>query len=245
MERVIYERMAATQQEHWWFAARRRILERVLQTLRLAPNSAILEVGCGTGANIPMLRRFGSVAAVELDPFARQHVRSTMNVEVVSGSLPDDLPYAERKFDVICLFDVLEHVERHQEALEALRQRLAPNGILMITVPAYQWLYSSHDARHHHFRRYTALQLRSVAKAAGLLPIRLGYFNTLLFPLALLRRLAAKLLGEPASDDSALPSSWINHLLYRAFSIEGALVARCFFPFGLSAIGLFRGGARS
>jgi SAM-dependent methyltransferase len=242
MDRVIYERMAETQQVHWWFAGRRLILSHLLDSLRLSPKSRILEVGCGTGANIPMLHKFGSVAAVELDSFARDHVRAAMKIEVAPGSLPDDLPYADRKFDLICLFDVLEHVERDQEALCNLRKRLAPKGLLIITVPACQWLYSSHDVQHHHYRRYTARQLRTMANAAGLRPIRVGYYNTVLFPLALIRRLAEKLLNLRPIDDSALPGSLLNHFLCRAFSLEARVIRNWFFPVGLSVVGLFRAG---
>jgi SAM-dependent methyltransferase len=242
MDRVIYERMAATQQVHWWFAGRRVILDHLLKSLRLPPESRILEVGCGTGGNIAVLRKFGSVTAVELDSFARDHVRAAMKIEVASGSLPDDLPYADRKFDVICLFDVLEHVDREQEALSILRERLAPQGLLIITVPAYQWLYSSHDVQHHHYRRYTARQLRAVAEAAGLRPTRVGYYNTLLFPLALIRRLAEKLLDLHPADDSVLPGSFLNRFLYRAFSLEACLIGSWFFPVGLSVVGVFHAG---
>lgn len=240
MDRVIYERMAATQQVHWWFAGRRLILHHLLESLRLPAESSILEVGCGTGANIAMLQKFGSVSAVELDPFARAHVGAAMKIEVAPGSLPDQLPYADRKFDLICLFDVLEHVEHDRGALSVLRERLAPRGVLVITVPAYQWLYSSHDAQHHHYRRYTAHQLRTVAKAAGLQPARAGYYNSVLFPLALIRRLAEKLLNLDPIDDSALPGSLLNGLLYKAFSLEARLIGSWFFPFGLSVVGLFR-----
>lgn len=231
--------MAATQQVHWWFAGRRRILDQLLKSLRLPRESRILEVGCGTGGNIAMLRNYGSVTAVELDSFARDHVRTAMKVDVVPGSLPYDLPYADRKFDVICLFDVLEHVERDREALRILRERLAPNGLLIITVPAYQWLYSSHDEQHHHYRRYTARQLQTIARAAGLQPTRVGYYNSVLFPLALIRRLAEKLLGLHPIDDSALPGSLLNGFLYRAFCFEARVIGGWFFPFGLSVVGLF------
>jgi SAM-dependent methyltransferase len=242
MDRVIYERMAATQQVHWWFAGRRAIVDQLLKSLRLPPESRILEVGCGTGANIAMLRNFGSVAAVEPDLFARDHVRAAMKIEVAAGSLPDDLPYADRKFDVICLLDVLEHVERDEEALCNLRERLAPKGFLIITVPAYQWLYSSHDVQHHHYRRYTARRLRTLAKAAGLRPVRVGYYNTVLFPLALIRRIAEKLLELHPVDDSALPGSLLNRFLYRAFSLEAGFIGSWFFPVGLSVVGLFHAG---
>ena len=242
MDRVIYERMAATEQVHWWFAGRRVILDHLLKSLRLPPESRILEVGCGTGGNIAMLRNYGSVAAMELDSFAREHARAAMKMEVASGSLPDDLPYADRKFDLICLFDVLEHVERDQEALCKLRERLAPNGLLIITVPAYQWLYSSHDAQHHHYRRYTAGRLRTVAETAGLRPTRVGYYNTVLFPLALIRRLAEKLLGLHPFDDSALPGSLLNRFLYRVFSLEACFIGSGFFPVGLSVVGVFHAG---
>ena len=187
-----------------------------------------------------MLRSFGSVAAVERDSFAREHLRAAMNIEVAPGSLPDDLPYADRKFDLICLFDVLEHVQRDQDALSILRERLAPQGFLVITAPAYQWLYSSHDVQHHHYRRYTAHRIRTVAKAAGLRPARVGYYNSVLFPLALMRRLAEKWLDLDAVDDSALPWPSLNRFLYRAFSLEARSIGRWFFPFGLSVVGLFQ-----
>jgi SAM-dependent methyltransferase len=245
MDRVIYERMAATQEVHWWFAGRRLILDHLLRSLRLPPESRILEVGCGTGANIPMLRNFGSVEAIELDSFARDHVRAATKIEVRPGSLPDDLPYADCKFDLICLFDVLEHVERDHEALCKLRERLAPKGLLMITVPAYQWLYSSHDVQHHHYRRYTARQLRTLAKAAGLRPDRVGYYNTVLFPLALIRRLAEKLLELHPINDAAMPRSLLNQFLYRAFSLEARLIGSWFFPFGLSVVGIFHASAET
>jgi hypothetical protein len=113
---------------------------------------------------------------------------------------------------------------------------------VIITVPAYQWLYSSHDVQHHHYRRYTARQLRAVAEAAGFRTTRVGYYNTLLFPLALIRRLAEKLLDLHPVDDSALPGSLLNRFLYRIFSLEACLIGSWLFPAGLSVVGVFHVG---
>src|SRR5262245_42277053 len=137
MDRLMYERAAATHEAHWWFTGRRAILKRLLASLALPPQARILEVGCGPGANIGLLRGFGTVAAVEQEAFSRELVRAH-NVEVLPGALPDELPYAGREFDLVCLFDVLEHVDRDLDALRVLRERLAPDGLLIVTVPAYQ-----------------------------------------------------------------------------------------------------------
>jgi SAM-dependent methyltransferase len=240
MDRRMYERAAAAHEAHWWFTGRRAILDRLLASLALPPAARILEVGCGAGVNLPVLRARGSVAAVEQDAFSRELVRERHNVEVLPGSLPDDLPYAGRKFDLVCLFDVLEHVERDQDALCALRERLAPEGMMLVTTPAYQWLYSSHDVQTHHFRRYTAARLSHIARAASLRPLRVGYFNTLLFPLAVLRRLTTRASKAAAADDLALPPPLVNRLLHRVFAAESKLIGRTFFPYGLSVIGLFQ-----
>ena len=186
-----------------------------------------------------MLRNFGSVAAIELDSFARDHVRAAMKIEVAPGSLPDDLPYADRKFDLICLFDVLEHVERDQQALCNLRERLAPNGLLVITVPAYQWLYSSHDAAPplSTLHGAPASDPREGSRATAR-PRRLLQHRTV--PACVNQAFSRKLLNLHPIDDSVLPGSLLNQFLYRGFSLEARLIGSWFFPFGLSVLGMFR-----
>jgi SAM-dependent methyltransferase len=240
MDRLAYERAAATLHAHWWFTARAVILERLLASLSLPRPARILEIGCGAGANLPVLRAFGSVAAVEQDSFSRDQARARHDAEVLPGSLPDDLPYADRRFDLVCLFDVLEHVERDEDALRAARERLAPEGVMIVTVPAYQWLYSAHDRSSHHLRRYTARRLENIAGAASLRPVRLGYYNTFLFPFAAIGRLASRGAGGTGEDPLVLPPAPLNRLLHRVFAAESALIGRTFFPYGLSVIGLFK-----
>ncbi|GMV55887.1 MAG: hypothetical protein AMXMBFR6_16920 [Betaproteobacteria bacterium] len=239
MEPEMYRQMAQDQQSHWWFVARRQVLGAILDSLSLPADARILEVGCGTGGNLGMLSRYGRVSAIESDPYARTHASELSGLTVRDGSLPDGLPDFGHEFDLICLFDVLEHVEADTAALAALSRRLVPGGRLLISVPAYQWLFGGHDRAHHHFRRYTVTELRTKAARAGLTVVRSGYFNTVLFPLVLVRRVLGRLAGGQG-DDAAMPAPMVNRILRALFSVESRVVARRLFPFGTSALALLR-----
>ncbi|WP_313231769.1 methyltransferase domain-containing protein [Sphingobium yanoikuyae] len=131
------------------------------------------------------------------------------------------------------LLDVLEHVEQDREALAALRDRLAPGGRILLTVPAAPWLWSEHDVLHHHKRRYTAASLHAVARDAGLQVHEKGHFNALLFPVAVLARAVQRLTGRGAATEAAPPTS-LNTLLRHVFATERHLLGRVSLPFGLS-----------
>ena len=182
MDPLIYQKMAHEQETHWWFKARREIISSVVATMGLTKNSRILEIGCGPGGSLKMLEKFGRIEAVEKDDFSRAYAQYSTGVKVVKGSLPDDIANIEKKFDLVCLFDVPEHIEQDIQALAAVRKLLKDNGCALITVPAYQWLYGQHDKCHHHFRRYSKLALLEKSKYAILFTKRIGYFNCLLFP---------------------------------------------------------------
>jgi len=232
----LYREMAQTQHEHWWFKARREILARVLSRLGLPVRADLLEIGAGTGGNLAMLSRYGNLAAVEMDPFASRHAAEISGVHVSQGHLPDAVPFDDRSFDLVCLFDVLEHVEDDAKALERVRALLKPGGLAVITVPAYQWLYGTHDQAHRHFRRYTARELERKARGAGFAVRKKGYFNTLLFPLIALARLLRAVTGGKESHDAALPGRFVNRVLYALFSVEKYIVPAAAFPFGTSVL---------
>ena len=232
----LYREMARTQSEHWWFRARREILERVIDRLSLPARADLLEIGAGTGGNLAMLGRYGNLAAVEMDAFASRYASEISGIRVSQGHLPDAVPFGDRSFDLICLFDVLEHVEDDSKALQRVRALLKPGGSAVVTVPAYQWLYGPHDRAHAHFRRYTAHELVRKARGAGFAVRKSGYFNALLFPLIALHRVAKRATAEQESHDAALPGRLVNRLLYATFSIEKYIVPWASFPFGTSVL---------
>lgn len=237
MDPDVYVRMAAYDDAHWWFVARRRILARVIaRHVQPSAELRILEAGCGTGGNLPMLRKFGQVSAFEMDAGARHLARKRSGVEVRDGRLPDRVPFTAESFDLVALLDVLEHVEDDVGGLAAAARMLAPGGRLLLTVPAYQFLWSQHDELHHHKRRYDRRNLLRTLKAAGLEPLHVSYFNTLLFPLVAGVRLSDKLLGARGAADDALPPGVLNRLLTTVFGLERYLVDRWPLPFGVSLL---------
>lgn len=241
-----YVEMAATEDRHWWFAGRRAILRRVLGDLveergQTGPQR-ILEVGSGTGGNLEMLASFGQVSAMEMDANARQlaQAKTGGRFEIRAGSCPDAIPFQGQQFDLICLFDVLEHIERDAQTLQCLRTLLAGDGRLVLTVPAYRWLWSGHDEMLHHVRRYSRSSLKEVISAAGFTEIRISFFNTLLFPLAVIVRLFAAITRSTAAGGARVPWAPINWILKVVFSLEATLATRFKLPFGVSLLAVIK-----
>ncbi len=233
MDRALIDHMATNADRHWWYVARREILERLIHD-RIAPPAGgkVIEVGCGTGHNLNMLGRFGTVDAVELDAYARAIARDR-GANVVDASLPELAGVTRGAYDLVASLDVVEHVDDDVGALRALGSLLAPGGRLLVTVPAYSWLWSAHDVANHHKRRYTATTLAAAATAAGLRVERIGYFNMLLLPLVLAARAAGRLTGREGSDD-AMPSPSVNRLLKAVFGLERYWIGRVTMPAGVS-----------
>jgi len=234
MERCVYERMNELEARHWWFSARREIIASLIQPLlKENPDAAILEAGCGSGGNLSMLRHFGKVDAFEFDSVALQAAEEKSGLDIRFGALPDDVPFEDNRYDLIGLFDVLEHIEADESSLAILAERLSERGKILVTVPAFPFLWSKHDETHHHFRRYTRASLAEVAEKAGLKVSHSSYFNTFLFPFAVASRALKKLMGSETPDDQ-LPPAWINGVLTRVFGVERHLLGRMHLPFGLS-----------
>ena len=240
MERKVYEQMAKLDGSHWWFTARRRILDGLIERIVKPPKDArILELGAGTGHNLVMLSRFGEVEASELDPIARELASERLGRPVKEAALPDLSMFPADSYDLIALLDVLEHVPDDKGSLAAIKTRLKPGGALLLTVPANPWMWSAHDAAHHHHRRYRKGQIETLARNAGYEIELLSPFNSLLFPPIAAVRLVGKMTGKDDSDD-AMPGDLINKTLDAIFGLERSLIGRVPMPFGVSLVAVLR-----
>jgi SAM-dependent methyltransferase len=238
MDRAVFDRMAEHDQVHWWYVARRRILaDLIRREADLPDNARILEIGCGTGHNFEMLRRFGRLDALEVDGEARALASTRLGRAVGDAPLPELTGVPDHEYDLIALLDVLEHVDRRPESLKSIAAKLAPGGKILITVPAYQWMWSAHDLAHHHKLRYSKKGLRRDAEAAGLKVRKIGFFNSLLFPIAAAVRILGRLRGKTSSDDD-LPPRPLNATFGKIFGLERHLIGRVPFPAGVSLFAL-------
>jgi SAM-dependent methyltransferase len=177
--------------KHWWFASRTRALVKLINTMSLGNGSCILDVGCGAGNMIHHLSRYGQVKGVEIDarPVA---VARGRGYDVDQGDATRGLTYADGAFDLVTALDVIEHNEDDLSILREAHRVLRPGGYIVVTVPAFMWLWSHNDEINAHVRRYTAAELRTLFQQAGFRPRRITYNNFFVFPLAagliLLRR---------------------------------------------------------
>lgn len=243
MDRIVHERMAAHDSTHWWYRARRDILSDYIARYAGLPKDArILEIGCGTGHNLPMLAQFGAVDAIEIDDASREIASARLGRPVGDAPLPA-LPGVERgAYDMVAVLDVVEHIEDDVAALKAMASVLKPGGRILIAVPAHQWMWSAHDVVNHHHRRYSKRTLAAAIEGAGLKARKMCWFNSLLFPLAAAARVAGKLTGRDDSDDSP-PAKPLNWAFERIFRLERHLVGRVPMTPGVSIVTLAEPGA--
>jgi SAM-dependent methyltransferase len=234
MERVVYQQMAELDDRHWWYRARREILAALIRREAMPPpDAAILEIGCGTGHNLAMLGEFGHVDGLELDDEARAISERRLGRSVMSSPLPELAGVPDRHYDLIGAFDVIEHIDDDHAALASIAAKLKPGGKFVMAVPAHQWMWSAHDVVNHHKRRYSKRSLKALVEGSPMRLDRIGYFNSLLFPLALAERAASRLRGKEDADVK-LPPAPLNIALERIFAAERYLAGRLPLPVGLS-----------
>lgn len=245
MDQEIYRQMRAVEDTHWWFNGRKNIVAHLIKSLHLPKTARLLDAGCGTGGNLELLARYGTVKGLEYDENAIHLARSRGVGEIFQASFPDQIPLHGEKFDLVVLLDVLEHIEDDVETLRVLGGLLDKDGRLLLTVPAFPFLWSKHDDLHHHKRRYTAHTLTQAIEAAGLKVHYCSYFNLWLFPVVALVRVVQKWFPPKDCDgELSVPPRWVNTLLEKLFGSERFLLGRIRLPFGVSLIALAQPSVR-
>jgi SAM-dependent methyltransferase len=240
MDQRLMNAMLELDDRHWWYRGRRRIIRAELDRLALPAGSRVLDAGCGSGRTLEELRRYGEVFGIELDPGAADVARGRGCGEVRIGRL-EELPWEDDNFDLITCLDVIEHTPDDRVTLRELRRVSRPGGFLLLTVPAYQGLWSTHDVANHHYRRYSRPRLRAAARDAGWHVRRLTSFNGLLLgPAAAVRLAERRRLRRPDSDykpDLTLGPEWLNAVLEQPLRLEARWLARGrSMPAGLSLL---------
>ena len=245
MEHEVYERFFWAEDSHWWFRARRRILDSVLARLYPRGGLKIADVGCGTGGMMKMLSRFGRVTGVDEAPEAREYCRERGFTNVLTQEVWEE---DRTLYDLVTAFDVVEHVEDDVGFLSRLHRKLEPGGTILITVPAYQFLWSVFDEMNHHKRRYSRGRLLRGLGQAGFRVERSSYFNTLLLAPVVLVRFLEKLTKPGVEGEEEKAKSldrWfkvgpLNRPLEAIFASERHWLEHSSFPMGSSILAVGR-----
>ncbi|HEX4364443.1 MAG TPA: methyltransferase domain-containing protein [Solirubrobacteraceae bacterium] len=228
---------------HWWYRGRRRVIRAALDGLQLPAACAILDVGCGSGRMLDELRGYGIASGLDVSPLAVAAAQARGHVVHLGEAAA--LPFDDASFDLLTCFDVLEHTLDDRGTLRELARVCRPGGTLLVTVPAYESLWSRHDDANHHRRRYTASRLRTAAAEAGLAVELDTYFNSLLLaPAALVLKLQRLRGATSERSNLELTPAYLNGVLELPMRLEArALRAGMRMPAGLSLLAVLRRGA--
>ncbi len=243
MEKDVYSEFLDLEQNHWWFIGRRKIFFTLLdQFFNKKEDIKILDVGCGPGEMVQPLSKYGKVFALDFSTDALESCMGRGYRLLINGDATT-LPLKAGTFDLISLFDTIEHIDNDTGALRECYRLLADDGLIIVTLPAYNFLFSNNDRAAHHKRRYTTSEIRRKVRNAGFRVRKLTYINTWLFPVIFFALFFIKLkealfpVKNPDKTNISFPVPKIVHtVLAKIFSSESCLLKRISFPFGHSLV---------
>ncbi len=243
MQDHTYAIMDSVEDSHWWFVGRRAILESFLNQIGNSlrggkisdsANLRILDVGCGTGANLEMLSNFGNAEGVDVSDDAIKFSRAK-GLTVHKG-LAEELPFAEEEFDLVTALDVIEHLDNDIAGLKEIHRVLKIGGKTLIFVPAFMWLWGVQDDISNHRIRYTREQISTRLEKAGFSVNRATYANFTFFLPILAGRTIMKVTGAKPESENNINVSALNGLFGKIFSSETHLLKRVDVPIGVSIV---------
>jgi SAM-dependent methyltransferase len=240
MEEIAYRQHRELEESHWWFVGMRAIYAKQLASLGLATDARILDVGCGTGGTLALLERLGRTWAVDASLVAAAFVKQRGFGRIAVGSATN-LPYADGTFDVVTAFGVIEHVQDDERMLEEMLRVTRPGGHTLVLTSAHEWLWSVHDDRVHHVRRYRRSELGERFTRAGWTIEQLTYVNAGLLPPIAAVRFVQRFLPESKDEGSGMsgfgmPPGPINRALAALLSLEGSFLRRMDLPMGVGLL---------
>jgi SAM-dependent methyltransferase len=237
MDEVLYRQYYAIEDRHWWFVARKAIVLGLLERyVPAGPPRVVLDAGCGTGGLLNDLQRYGQVVAADFSAEAVKFCK--LRGYTICQCSVLQTPFRADSFDGIVGLDLIEHLDEDVVALQELYRICKAGGYLCVTVPAFQFLWSAHDALNQHKRRYTKPQLEGRLRAAGFQVLRCSYFNSFLFPLILVGRLLGRGGGEEPGPEWHIPGRALNAGLARIFAGELPLLRGLNLPVGASILAI-------
>jgi ubiquinone/menaquinone biosynthesis C-methylase UbiE len=240
-----YEVMYQVEDHHWWYLGMRRItcqiLDHMLDKHGPQPPLKILDAGCGTGAVMKYLTPYGEVTGFDFSAEALRFSRQRGLTRLTEASVVD-IPFADRQFDLIVSFDVIcEMGVDERVALCEFHRILKPGGLVVLRLPAYDWLRGRHDVATHIRHRFTRSELSTKLRGNGLEPVHLSYANSLLFPLVVIKRLSERLLKpDQTGSDLTLDPGPLNKVFRSILYAESPLIRTVGLPFGLTVVAVAR-----
>jgi ubiquinone/menaquinone biosynthesis C-methylase UbiE len=239
MDEATYAVESQIEQTHWWFVVRRKLFRKAIESMRLPPDAAILDIGTSTGSNLRMLREmaFTNFQGLDLSDDAIRWC-AEKGLGVVRKGDVCSLPFADAQFDLVLATDIVEHVEYDVQALQEICRVLKPSGRAIITVPAFESLWGFQDSVSHHKRRYTRRELLDKIKASGCRTYQSYYFNFLLFVPIWIARQLIRIFKPKLESENQVNSPLINAVLKAIFSVDVACAGTLHVPFGVSIFAL-------
>lgn len=237
----MYRMFFEVQKSHWWFVTKKKIvLDMIERYLINEKKDKVLDIGCGSGLMLNALENIGDAYGMDMSPEAISFSKEVFNGTVKQGSLPDHVPYEDHTFSLITALDVIEHIDDDVESLKAIYSLLMPGGKMVLTVPAYMFLWSPFDDMNQHKRRYTRSELNRKLQEAGFTVEKITYYNTLLFPIVYVVRKLNNMLNRDGSSDIDMPNRLVNSILALIFGFEKYLLRFTNLPFGVSVLAVVK-----